>query len=415
VPVFPVGPALLRRLAGARPKGAGPLERRVETYALAAAACLTVTVLALWLLAGNSSAPARPTSDDQAPRIAVAASKAETRTLTVSRIGLGSAQASNTVQVTSRVDGQVVKLGFREGQDVREGDLIAQIDPRPYEASLRQLQAQLRSNEARLTALRGDLARLGQLRRSQNATQQAFDAKQAEVAQAEASSEATQADIDRAKLQLDYTSIKAPISGRIGLRQIDVGNVIMAGERTPIATITQVRPISVVFSLPQDDLPLVSRALASGRPIAVEAVARDNRSVVARGTLVTIDSLIDAKTGTFKLKADFDNESGELWPGQFVKARILLDTRENVTVVPSVAVQAGPAGPFVYTVDELGTAKAVPVTTGQSQDDVTAIEAGLAPGDTIIVEGQHRLQPGSPVLVREGRGDEAGLSPPLRK
>jgi membrane fusion protein, multidrug efflux system len=331
--------------------------------------------------------------------IPVVAALVEQHDVPLYKTGLGSVQAFNSVSISSRVDGQLIRLGFVEGQMVKAGGVIAEIDPRSYEASLRQSEAQLRNNRAKLSAVKGDFDRLEDLHRRGVATPQSYEGKRSEVEQIEASIEAAEADVDRAKLQVEYTAIRSPIDGRIGLKQVDVGNMIAAAERAPIAVVTQIRPIAVIFSLPQEDLNDVVKAMAAKRKLPVVVIGRDNRIELATGELTTIDNQIDAKSGTFKLKATFKNDDDALWPGQLVAARLLVDTRADAVVVAGPAVQPGPDGPLCFVIKADDTVELRSLRVVQIQDGVAMIASGLAPGERVVVDGQYRLSAGTRVKV----------------
>lgn len=350
------------------------------------------------VLSGGAAKAAREDAPS-APAIPVLVASVEQRTVPIYRNGLGSVQAFRSVTLTSRVDGQLIELPSNEGQEVKAGDVLARIDPRPYEAALRQMRAQLRSTEAQLSAARANRERALELQKTQAGTRQQVETRQAEVDQLEAMRDSALAEIEKAKLQLEYSTILSPIDGRIGLRLLDVGNMILAIDRAPIATVTQIQPISVVFSLPQEDLNQVVAQMRTGRELKVTAVGRDSREVLEDGVLSTIDNQIDQKTGTFKLKATFTNAKKLLWPGQFVTVRLLLNNRPMSLVVPAPALQRGPEGTFVFVVAEGGIAEMRPVITGQMNDGAVLIESGLAFGERVVVDGQHKLRPGSRVSV----------------
>lgn len=331
--------------------------------------------------------------------VPVVAAFVENRTVPIYLTGLGSVQALNTVTLTFRVDGQLTELPFTEGQDVRKGDVLAQIDPRPFEAQLRQMQAQQRSNQAKLVAARADFDRASELQRTQAATRQQFDSRRAEVEQLEAAMEATQAEIDKAKLQLEYATIRSPIDGRIGLRQVDAGNMILAADRKAIVTVTQLQPITVVFSLPQEDLGAVATQMAKGRRLKVSVRGRNDKDELDTGVLATIDNQIDQKTGTFRLKATFANARNQLWPGQFVNVRLLLEEQPKGIVIPAPALQRGPNGAFVFVITPEETAAMRPVAVTQVQDGQALVESGVAVGECVVVDGQYKLRPGSRVAI----------------
>jgi multidrug efflux system membrane fusion protein len=333
--------------------------------------------------------------------ISVAVATAEKRDLPVYLSGLGAVDAFNTVVVKSRIDGQLVDIKFREGQQVSKGDLLAIVDPRPYEVALSQAEATLYKDQSALKDAKLNMQRFQDLYKQGVISQQQYDTQTSMVGQLEGAVRADQAQVDNVKLNLVYTRITAPVSGRVGLRQVDVGNMVHAADTNGLVVITQLQPIAVVFSLPEDNLPTVSQQMKKGQ-LQVLAYSRDDQTKLATGTLQTIDNQIDPQTGTGKLKAVFDNRDNVLWPNQFVNARLLLEVRKNNTVVPAAAIQRGPQGTYVFTVKPDKTAEMRTVTVAFSEGNFTAISQGIAPGDTVVTEGQDKLQPGSPVDVRGG-------------
>lgn len=338
--------------------------------------------------------------------IPVGVAKAEVRDLPIILNGLGSVDAYNTVAVKSRIDGQLVKVSFREGQEVKEGDLLAQIDPRPYEVQLSQAQATLFKDQSALKDAKVNLDRFQQLSKDGVIPRQQLDTQESLVGQLEGAVRADQAQVDNVKLNLAYTRITAPVSGRIGLRQVDVGNMVHASDPNGLLIITQLQPIAVIFSLPQDQLQTVAQHMRSGR-LQVEAYSRDDQTKIATGTLLTIDNQIDVTTGTGKLKAVFDNRDRSLWPNQFVNIHLLLEVKKNNTVVPVAAIQRGPQGAYVFTVKPDKTAEMRNVSVGVSQGNYTAVTQGVQPGDLVVTDGQDKLQPGTKVEIA-GNGGPGG-------
>ena len=353
--------------------------------------------------AGSKPSTARA-STQMAVRVAVAT--AERRDVPVFLKGLGSVTASNTVSVKSRVDGQLAQVNFTEGQHVNKGDLLAVIDSRPFQVALEQAQANLFRDQAQLKDARLNYERFKSLLDDSGAmSRQQVDTQRAAAEQLEGAVRADQAAIDNAKLNLVYSHITAPISGRIGLRLVDVGNMVHASDTNPLLVITQLQPIAVLFTLPEDSLLNVSQHMHKGT-LPVEAYSRDDQTKLATGKLLTIDNQIDQTTGTGRLKAMFDNPNDELWPNQFVNVRLLLETHKNSITIPSVAVQSGPEGSYVFTVKPDKTVAVNPVTVSFTQNNVASIASGVAPGDVVVVDGQDKLQAGSKVDPHSGGGGQ---------
>lgn len=315
--------------------------------------------------------------------------------------GLGTVTASKTVLLRSRVDGEIVKIAFDEGQIVREGDLVAEIDPRPFQEQLKQAEGTLETQRAALRLAKLTLARAEELQRSKSIAQQQIDEFSAQVAQMDGTVRTNEALVETAKLQLTYCKIIAPISGRIGLRLVDQGNIVHANDATGLAVITQLRPITVVFTISQDDISRVQKQERSGEPLAVEAFDRDFRNRLAVGKLAAIDNQVDATTGTLRLKAIFDNDDRALFPNQFVNVRMGVDTLRNAVVVPSAAVQRGPGTAFVYVVQNDEKVKFREVVVGSTEGGETVITSGLQPGDIVVLDGIDKLTDGSSVTTKE--------------
>ena len=312
--------------------------------------------------------------------------------------GIGTVQALQSVTIRARVDGNLDQVFFTEGQEVKQGDLLAQIDPRPYQAALDQAVAKRMADVAMLGNARQDLARYSDVARNGFASRQQVDTQQSTVSQGEATLKGDDAQIQIAQVNLSFTRLVAPVSGRVGLRLIDPGNLIRAADNTSpgIVTVTQVHPIAVIFTLPQDVLPSVQDALRRGKP-PVAAYASDDKSKLSDGELLTADNSIDITTGTIKLKAVFVNADDHLWPGQFVNTRLQLSVQQHVAVVPSRAVQRGPNGVYVFVVKADNTVAVQPVQIGQDDGETTVISDGLTGGEKVVTAGQSRLNTGTKV------------------
>jgi len=327
--------------------------------------------------------------------------------------GLGTVTAFNTVTVRSRVDGQIVKINFTEGQYVKEGDSLIEIDPRPFQVQLEQAQGQLAKDQAQLKDAQIDYERYQLLYKEGVIPKQQVDTQQALVGQSAGAIQTDQAQIDNAKLQIVYSHIAAPISGRIGLRLVDIGNIVHAADTNGLLVITQLQPIAVIFTLPQDQLPQVMGRMRSGRPLVVEAFDRDNSDKIASGKLLTIDNQIDITTGTYKLKAVFDNSRNELFPNQFVNVHLLVDTKKNVVLVPTTAVLRGPQGTYVFALNKDNTVKVKPITVAETTGNTSGISSGLGEGEIVVIDGQDKLREGSkvdPSTQRVGGGGAARSS-----
>jgi multidrug efflux system membrane fusion protein len=366
--------------------------------------------LTLFLLACGKTTAAGPTKGQlKGQAVPVAVAKAETRDMPVYLNGLGAVEAFNTVTLKTRLDGQLVQIAFREGQNVKKGDLIAVIDPRPYEAALNQAEANLFKDQASLKDAQVNLVRDQELYKATVIAKQQLDTQASLVGQLEGTVRADEALIQTAKLNLTYTRIYAPVNGRVGLRQVDIGNIVHASDPNGLLVLTQLQPIAATFTLPEDNLTTISQHMHAAT-LPVDAYSRDDQTKIASGTLLTIDNQIDPTTGTGKLKAVFPNLDESLWPNQFVNMHLLLEVHKDVTVIPSIAIQRGPQGSYVFVVKPDKTVDMRIVTPGLSVGSSTAIDSGLAPGESVVTDGQDKLQGGGKVEIRSGPGATTGSS-----
>jgi len=338
--------------------------------------------------------------------VSVVAAIAETRDVPVYLDGLGTVQASALVTVKPMVDGPLLEVRFREGQDVKAGDLLARIDPRTYQATLDQAAAKMRQDEANLANARLDLARYQKLAATAYTSAQQADTQKALVAQLEAQVAQDQAIVDNARTQLGYTSVTAPVDGRVGIRLVDAGNIVHASDPTGLLVITTLRPISVLFTLPQQSLPAIANAMAGGAAPEVialpqEAAGDTVRRPLDRGQLTVVDNQVDPATGTIKLKASFPNQDLKLWPGAFVTIRLRVETLRAAVTVPPVAVQRGPRGPYVFVLTDNSTVARRQVTVRHEDLAAAVIADGLAAGERVVVDGAARLSDGARIAVLE--------------
>ncbi len=356
--------------------------------------------------------------------IPVLVSRSETRDVPVYLDGLGTVQAFNLVSIRPVVDGPLIEVKFREGQDVRAGDVLARIDPRPYQASLDSATAKKQQDEANLANARLDANRYAKLAATAYSSAQQSDTARAQVGQLEAQVRGDQAQIDTARTQLSYTTITAPIDGRIGLRQVDSGNIARAGDLIPLTVITQLKPISVVFTLPQQALPAVANAMQDGMHAGSatpqpEVLALKQNGPASdpldRGQLAVLDNQVDPATGTIKLKATFPNDKLLLWPGGFVNVRMLVETQRSVVTVPTAAVQRGPRGAFVFVITTApgaqDTAQRRAITVGHEDDQLSVVADGLRSGEQVVVDGAQRLTDGAKVALAGPDGNAPGAVP----
>ena len=338
------------------------------------------------------------------PAVRVTIAPVEKADFPVYLTGLGTVQGFNTVVVRTRVDGQIDKIAFKEGQLVNQGDLLAEIDPRPYRATLDQVQAKKAQDEANLANANLDLQRYTKL--GEFATRQQTDTQRSTVAQLTAQIAADEAAIFNAQTQLDYTAVKAPISGVAGLRQVDVGNIVNAATQTGIVTIAQIEPIAVIFTAPEEQLPYINEAQAV-QPLRVIAITTDGKKPLAEGMLAVVNNQVDTASGTIRLKAVFDNKNHALWPGQSVSTRLLVTTLKDATVVPDDAVQRGNQGLYAFAVNSDNKAELRKIKVSKSIDGRSVIDEGLSPGEHVIVAGQYKVQPGSTVATNVATTDQA--------
>jgi membrane fusion protein, multidrug efflux system len=346
-------------------------------------------------------------SDKGPPAVPVTATTVSLRNMPVYVEGLGSVQAFNTVAVKARVDGQIVKVFFHEGQEVKAGDPLFQIDPRPFQNAVQQAEATKEKDEAQLQSAQLDLERAARLLTPGFQTRQGYDQQKATVGQLQASIKADEAQIATARLNLDYALVKSPIEGRTGQRLVDIGNLVQTAQNANLVTITQMRPIFVSFTVPAERLDAIRKNQAQ-QHLKVIAYGMDDKTRLAQGELTLIDNQVDPATGTIHLKAQFDNADEPLWPGQFVNARIVLSTRENAVTVPEVAVMEGPNGAYVYVIASNDTVQRRAVQVAATQDGVSVISRGLQSGERIVVEGQYRLTDGAKVKIGAPEQAQAG-------
>jgi len=365
------------------------------------AALIAVLLIVRWQTQRSAAAKSRETGP---PTVPVAVASARKGEIPVYLNALGSATPFNTVTVRSRIDGQLLKVNFQEGQFVRQGDSLAEIDPKPFEVQLDQARGQLARDEAQLANAKLDLARYQSLSAQGVIPRQQLDTQAASVRQFDGVIQADQAQINNAKLQITYCHITAPLAGRVGLRLADVGNMIHANDTNGLVVIAQIQPIAVLFTIPEDSLAQVLSKIRAGEHLMVEAYDRGGQTKIADGRVETIDNEIDPATGTSRLKAIFDNKSSALFPNQFVNVRLLVEIRKDRILIPAVAIQRGPQGTYVYVIKEDQTADVRPVTVGTIEAAQASVESGLSEGERVVVDGVDKLRAGSKVKVNSEQG-----------
>jgi multidrug efflux system membrane fusion protein len=376
-------------------------------------AVIVVLALGVYLLARRRSQKNSSASSGAAramPAIPVTAATAHKGDIGVYFTGLGAVTPLYTVAVTSRVDGQLMKVYYKEGQTVRKGELLAEIDPRPFEVQLKQAEGQLIKDQANLQNARIDLARYQELIKRNAVAEQQFATQQATVVQDEGIVKTDQGLIDSAKLNLVYSRITSPITGRVGLRLVDPGNIVLVTGNTPLMVITQIEPISVIFTIAEDQLPPIAKRFRAGERLQVDAYDRDLKKKLSQGYLLTMDNQIDQTTGTLRLRAIFDNKDDALFPNQFVNARLLVEEKRGVTLMPTAAIQRSAQKTFVYLVKPDQTVTVRNVTLGTTEGDEAEVTSGLVPGDVVVTTGVDKLQEGSKVnaQITEGSGARPG-------
>ena len=389
------------------PRTAGGNRRWVWVAGIVAVAI--VAYLLMPKAKSDKAAAAKSAKGAAAARgVPVTAANARTGDINVYVNGLGTVTALNTVTVRSRVDGQLIKVSYREGQFIHEGDLLAELDPRPFQVQLVQAEGQKAKDEAALKNARIDLERYKVLIAEDSIPRQQLDTQAATVNQFEAAVKTDEGQVESAKLNLVYSRITAPISGRVGLRLVDVGNIVHSSDANGIVVITQLQPINVIFTIPADRLPEVQQQMAAGRRLVTEAYDRDLKTRLAVGTLFAIDNQIDQTTGTVRLKALYTNEKSELFPNQFVNARLLVNTLKATVLIPTAAIQRSPQSTFVYVVKADSTVDMRPVDVQLTEGDNTSIRKGVAAGEKVVIDGVDKLQPGTKVSIAAGNGGGAG-------
>jgi multidrug efflux system membrane fusion protein len=388
-----------------RPQLLQPPQQRTRVALAAALVALLIVAVATWhWLAAKPVPAAKPAA------IAVDVATVSRADVPVYLEGLGTVQAFYTVTITARVDGQIDRVAFKEGQEVKKGDLLVQIDPRPYQAALGIAIATRAKDLASLANAKRDMARYSELEPEDLASKQTVDTQRALTAQLTAQLKGDEAAIDNARTQLEYTTIRSPIDGRTGIRQVDPGNNVHATDTTGMVVVTQLEPISIIFSLPEEDFGALSAALARG-PVSATALSRDDREELDQGTVALIDNEIDQTTGTIRVKATLPNKQRRLWPGEFVNVRVQTQLQRQVLTIPPSAVERGPDGLFAYLVQPDSTIAVAQLTTGAQTGDMVVVEKGLQAGDRVVTSNHYRLQPGSRIRANGAQVAKAADGP----
>ena len=377
---------------------------------------VAVAALGWWIHTRPSEQPRAGRSPTGGP-VPVVAATAQTGDVAITLNGLGTVTPLATVTIKTQISGQLTQIAFQEGQMVKKGDFLAEIDPRPYQLALEQTQAQLARDQALLKNAQVDLVRYRTLSAQNSIARQQLDTQVALVGQYEATVNADQAQVDNAKLNLVYCHIVSPVNGRVGLRLVDAGNYVQANDANGIVVITQIEPITVIFSLPEDELPAVMKRLRAGATLPVTAYDRGNKVKLATGTLATVDNQVDTTTGTVKLKAQFANEDESLFPNQFVNIQLQVDVLKGATVIPTAAIQRGAPGTYVYAIKSDNTVAVEPVALGPAEAGKVAVQSGVAPGDRIVVDGADKLRDGAKITLPDGGADRqpAATDQPRRR
>jgi multidrug efflux system membrane fusion protein len=396
----------------------GPRSRSRHWRWVLAAIALAAAALAAWYWFGHGSgdqAKAGGKGDAASRPMPVVAAPARKGNIDVYIDALGTVTPANNVVVRTRVDGQLMSVAFREGQNVKAGDLLAQIDPRPFEVMLTQANGQMARDQAQLKNAQVDLERYQTLLSQDSISRQQVDTQAALVRQFQGAVESDKGAVDNARLQITYARIIAPISGRVGLRQVDPGNIVHASDSNGVVTITQVQPVTVIYPVPEDNVPRIVKRMQGTQSVAVDAFDRGGKTRLATGRLLTIDNQIDTTTGTVKVKAEFPNTDSALFPNQFVNVRMVVETHEDATLVPTAAIQRGAPGTFVFLVKEDKTVAVTPVQLGAVSGETSEVSKGLAPGNLVVVDGADKLRDGSSVELIDAAARATQQAAPPRE